>query len=112
MTRLGRQISSIRVRSVENISREGPQNRRSLGFARDDKGKGDLLWKVVSEPKNASVQQPLSMKPLPFPLSSRAKPRDLRFCGPSLEMFSTERGGVERSAISRCKQKAGRTYGP
>ena len=29
--------------------------------------------------KNASVQQPLSMEPSPFPLSSRAKPRDLRF---------------------------------
>ena len=29
----------FRVR-VENLSRKGPQNRRSLGFARDDKGKG------------------------------------------------------------------------
>jgi hypothetical protein len=37
--------------------------------------------------KNASVQQPLSIEPLPFPLSSRAKPRDLRFRGPFLEMF-------------------------
>jgi len=27
---------------VENISRTGPQNRRSLGFARDDKGDGDI----------------------------------------------------------------------
>ena len=27
------------------------------------------------------------MEPLPFPLSSRAKPRDLRFRGPILEMF-------------------------
>ena len=37
--------------------------------------------------KNASVQQPLSIEPLPSPLSSRAKPRDLRFRGPLLEMF-------------------------
>ncbi|MEA3007471.1 MAG: hypothetical protein QOI94_2740, partial [Acidobacteriaceae bacterium] len=43
--------------------------------------------------KNASVQQPLGMKPVPFPLSSRAGPtcpglpwRDLRFYGPFLEM--------------------------
>jgi hypothetical protein len=34
------------------------------------------LLRVV---KNASVQQPLSIEPLPFPLSSRAKPRDLQF---------------------------------
>jgi hypothetical protein len=26
----------------KNISRKGPRNCRSLGFARDDKGKGDL----------------------------------------------------------------------
>src|ERR1700678_3867998 len=31
--------------------------------------------------------QPLSMKALPSPLSSRAQPRDLRFSGPLLEMF-------------------------
>jgi hypothetical protein len=37
--------------------------------------------------KNASVQQPLSIKPLPFPLSSRAKPRDLQFRGPFVDMF-------------------------
>jgi hypothetical protein len=38
--------------------------------------------------KNASVRQPLSIEPLPFPLSSRgAQPRDLRFRGPLLEMF-------------------------
>jgi hypothetical protein len=43
-------------------------NRRSQGPAANPK--------VM---KNASVQQPLSIEPLPFPLSSRAKPRDLRF---------------------------------
>jgi len=37
--------------------------------------------------KNASVRQSLSMEPLPFPLSSRAQPRDLRFYGPFVEMF-------------------------
>jgi hypothetical protein len=40
------------------------------------------------------------MQPLPFPLSSRAKPRDLRFRGPFVEMFSTECSGVKRSAVS------------
>jgi hypothetical protein len=37
--------------------------------------------------KTPFVQQPLSMEASPSPLSSRAKPRDLRFCGPLLEMF-------------------------
>jgi hypothetical protein len=37
--------------------------------------------------KNASVQQPLSIEPLPFPLSSRAKPRDLR-CAPIVSQMS------------------------
>jgi hypothetical protein len=37
--------------------------------------------------KTASVRQPLSIEPLTFPLSSRAKPRDLRFRGPFVEMF-------------------------
>ena len=49
----------------------------------------ELLW--ASGPpkamKNASVQQQLSEEPSPFPLSSRAKPRDLRFRGPFVEMF-------------------------
>jgi hypothetical protein len=31
------------------------------------------------------------MKPPPFPLSSRAQSRDLRFNGPVVEMFSTDR---------------------
>jgi hypothetical protein len=38
--------------------------------------------------RNASVQQPLSTQPLPSPLSSRAKPRDLRFRGPFVEACS------------------------
>jgi hypothetical protein len=37
--------------------------------------------------KKPSVQQPLSMEASPFPLSSRAQPRDLQFRGPLLEMF-------------------------
>jgi hypothetical protein len=49
----------------------------------------ELPW--ASDPpkvmKNASVQQPLSKEPSPFPLSSRAKPRDLQFRGPFVEMF-------------------------
>jgi hypothetical protein len=50
--------------------------------------------------KNVSVQQPLSAEPSPFPLSSRAKPRDLQFLGSFMEMFSTARSGVEISAVS------------
>jgi hypothetical protein len=34
-----------------------------------------------------SFQQPPSMEPLSFPLSSRPTPRDLRFNGPLLESF-------------------------
>jgi len=37
--------------------------------------------------KNASVQQPPFIEPSLFPLSSRAKPRDLQFRGPFVEMF-------------------------
>jgi hypothetical protein len=37
--------------------------------------------------KDTSVQQPLFIEPSPFPLSSRAKPRDLQFRGPFVEMF-------------------------
>ena len=33
--------------------------------------------------------QPLFVEPWPFPLSSRAKPRDLRFRGPLLETRNT-----------------------
>jgi hypothetical protein len=35
--------------------------------------------------KALSVQQPLSIKAPPYPLSSRAKPRDLRFYEPVVE---------------------------
>jgi hypothetical protein len=36
-----RQISQLRHAPSENTSTKGPQNCRSLGFARDDKGKGN-----------------------------------------------------------------------
>ena len=39
------------------------------------------------EMKNTWIHQPLFMEASPFPLSSRAKPRDLQFRGPLLEMF-------------------------
>ena len=44
-------------------------------------GSTDLSWKYFSMEqlmKNAPVRQPHFIQPLPFPLSSRAKPRDLR----------------------------------
>jgi hypothetical protein len=34
----------------KNISRKGPRNCRSLGYARDDKGESGYLWKVLSAP--------------------------------------------------------------
>src|SRR5450631_3833826 len=48
--------------------------------------------------KNASVQPSLSMEPPLFPVSSRAKPRDLQFYGPVVEMFSTERTRISYHA--------------
>jgi hypothetical protein len=45
------------------------------------------LW-LIQTMKNAPVQQPLSREPLPFPLSSRAKPRDLQLRGPFLETLN------------------------
>jgi hypothetical protein len=59
----------------------GPDSPHDLGRFSSDLSKLNL--------KSASVQQPLFMEPLPFPLSSRAKPRDLRFRGPLLEARNT-----------------------
>jgi hypothetical protein len=106
------------VRARFRVSRKGPRNCRSLGFARDDKGKGcgsvksrcrtEASFGTLGGPqpyrpeeswacgpskvmKNTFGRQPLFTEPQPFPLSSRAKPRDLQFRGPFVEMFSTER---------------------
>jgi hypothetical protein len=38
----------------KNISRKGPRNCRSLGFARDDKGEGDSVWRVVKKERRFS----------------------------------------------------------
>jgi hypothetical protein len=60
------------------------------------KEKVTLPWKVVAGQealfitwvrKTAFAQPLLSEEPPPSPLSSRAKPRDLWFSGPLLEMF-------------------------
>jgi hypothetical protein len=95
------------------VIRRGPRNCRSLGFARDDKGDGGasigvmaVMTKLAADKlaprddrgcggasvrhpsvRHPSVQQPLSIEASPFPLSSRAKPRDLQFRGPLLRMF-------------------------
>jgi hypothetical protein len=87
MTRLGTQISLIRVRPVENISRGGPRNCRSLGFARDDKGKGNGFIEIGCGTEAFFGSETTFHRKSPFPLSSRAKPRDLQFSGPLLEMF-------------------------
>jgi hypothetical protein len=39
------QISPLRCALSKNISTRGPLNRRSLGFARDDKGEGGAPMK-------------------------------------------------------------------
>jgi hypothetical protein len=70
------------------------------------------LWPHPRRGKNASVQQPLFMQPWPFPLSSRAKPRDLEFRDLSWKHGVSSRhkfvispapvcrgSGVERSAV-------------
>jgi hypothetical protein len=45
---------------------------------------GGAFHQVMKKP---SAKQLLSIEVSPFPLSSRAKPRDLRFYGPLLEFF-------------------------
>jgi hypothetical protein len=48
------------------------------------------------------------MEASPFPLSSRAKPRDLRFYGPVLEMFFDSVGPMwRRPEQARTKQRPG-----
>jgi hypothetical protein len=70
--------------------------RLSESAARDDKGKGCSTWKAVAGTK---VQPPLFMAPSPSPLSSRAKPRDLQFYGPFLEMFFSQ--AKEKPLVSK-----------
>jgi hypothetical protein len=85
---------------------KGPRNRRSLGFARDDR-KERVAAKRGQLPKEKAVASAslvpndhpvMSQAPSPLSnrslfaatlsfLSSRAKPRDLRFRGPFMEMF-------------------------
>jgi hypothetical protein len=89
--------TSVQFSGCAKHFQEGPQNCRSLGFARDDKGEGGApIWgdgindkgvECRASIRHPSVQQPLSFEAPPFPLSSRAKPRDLQFRGPFLEMF-------------------------
>jgi hypothetical protein len=55
---------------------------------------------AAAEP-TPSVQQLLSMQASLFPLSSRAKPRDLRFYGPVMEMFFVPYLALPRCQIGR-----------
>jgi hypothetical protein len=75
---------------LKNISKKGPRNCRSLGFARDDKGESGC-WRKASfggplevMNKAFSPETTFYRKSL-FPLSSRAKARDLQFSGPFME---------------------------
>jgi hypothetical protein len=88
------QISPLRCAPVEmtNLLERGfvpLLERYRLKFVANLSSRPELPW--ASDPpkvmKNASVQQLLSKEPSPFPLSSRAKPRDLQFRGPFVEMF-------------------------
>jgi hypothetical protein len=88
------QISPLRCAPVEMTSflQRGfvpLLERYGLKFVTNLSSRPELPW--ASDPpkvmKNASVQQPLSKEPSPFPLSSRAKPRDLQFRGPLVEML-------------------------
>src|SRR3984885_11497332 len=47
---------------VENISKRGPQNRRSLGCSRDDKGRSDTSIEIGCLIEGAFHQYPLPMK--------------------------------------------------
>jgi hypothetical protein len=58
--------------------------------------------------KNASVQQPLAIKPSPFPLSSRAKPRDLQFRRPFWKSGISPRN---KFVISTGAKRSGETCG-
>jgi hypothetical protein len=81
----------------KNIPRKGPLNCRSLGCARDDKGKSasDLISTRPNESMGApglafETWDPCNravVETRPSPLSSRAQPRDLQFSGPFLGMF-------------------------
>jgi hypothetical protein len=86
------------------MSRKGPRNCRSLGFARDDKKERVVVKEEAVVKERADVKgeghlpaptatlsfnnRPSPTTTLPF-LSSRAKPRDLQFRGPSWKCFST-----------------------
>ena len=67
--------------------------------ARDDKGKGDLLLKVVFEPQNASVQQP------PFPCND-----PLLFVIPS-EADSLRRVGREMTKLVPSQYRRAKSKG-
>ena len=76
-----------------------------------------MAFCLLKAMKTASIQQLLSMEASPSPLSSRAQPRDLQFCGILLEMFfdTAERSREPAltevewgSAVSLTRQNYGR----
>src|SRR6202789_3945195 len=50
----------------KNISKTSPLNRRSLGCARDDKGRSDTSIEIGCWIEGSFYQHPLLMKTLPF----------------------------------------------
>jgi hypothetical protein len=80
----------------------GPQAHPTLGMTKERaRFYGEWLrTDKASRPSNGRYtgSGPPFREPSPFPLSSRAKPRDLQFYGPFVDTFSTERS-VEISAV-------------
>jgi hypothetical protein len=76
-------MQEIRCALSKNVSRKGPRNCRSLGFARDDKGEGDFpmesgcgsrrFFITLGGPQAHDTfgQKLLSIERPPSPLSSR-----------------------------------------
>jgi len=64
--------------------------RRQVGFARDDKGEGDLSWKVVSEPEESWACGPPKVMKTPRSSNYSLWRRRPLLCHP---------GGAERSAV-------------
>ena len=70
------------------------------------------LGPTQGDEKTPSVRQPLSMEPSPFPLSSRAQPRDLQFFPPAtmLQLSNELSSRPKRTQISYRTALATTTY--
>ena len=88
----------------KNISRKGPRNCRSLGCARDDKGKGRAAMEMFSTDWSWSADHPGCEKKLRrnfmrHPPLHPELSRGLQFRGPFLEMFFSPWGSALHAAL-------------